>query len=126
MGKFRASVQYNDWKGSAAADGADQHDLTKHLKEKGLLNAGEFVVGVEAWIGENHGGPSKDPHVTVFVASEDSHDTVKQSLDAAADPLDLRKIELEIGLADFFGLFKRFEIVVTRKGLDLEDREYRD
>ncbi len=36
---FTASVQYNDWKGTSAADDADQNDAGEWLLAKGLIQA---------------------------------------------------------------------------------------
>jgi hypothetical protein len=36
----------------------------------------------------------------------------------------LRKEELQLSLDEFFCLFKRFEVVLTQKGLDLSGRDY--
>lgn len=48
-GRFRAAVQYDDWKGSAAADDADEHTyLSELLKSKGLFDPDtELLVAVE-------------------------------------------------------------------------------
>lgn len=126
MGTLRAGVQYDDWRGTSAADNTDKADMLNYLQGKGLIQSGEFLVGVDVWIGENHGGPSIDASVTVLLATGNGYDTVRERLDAESDPLQLRKVEFDIPLADLFGLFKRFNIVITRKGLGLEDRSYSD
>ena len=122
MERFTASVQYGDWKGTAAADNADQNDLTDFLRSKNLMQSNEFLVGVRAFIGENHGGKVKDPHIEVLIAT--NYDTVKTYIDATPDPVPLKRVKLQLTLVEFFGLFKRFEIAIARSGLDLPGREY--
>lgn len=126
MGRFRAGVQYDDWRGTAAADSAFDLDLAEYLKMHGHMSNREVVVGVDVWVGENHGGPSVAPNITAFIADRDSFDTVKAMIENTPDPLDFRRVDLEISFEEFFGLFKRFDIVITRKGLELEGREYRE
>jgi len=40
---FNASVQYGDWKGTAAADRADQNDPDHWLEKSGKKNPDEFL-----------------------------------------------------------------------------------
>ena len=126
MGTFRAGVQYNDWIGTAAADNAADLDLTKLLTDRGLAEEGEFVVAAEIWVGENHGGPSQPPRVNVFLATAQGYDNVKQKLKYEEDPLDLRKVGFDLTFEEFFGLFKRFNVVISRRGLALDERTYRE
>jgi len=53
---FKASVQYGDWKGTAAADNADPRGIHELLREKGLISKTDFLIGVHVYIGEIHGG----------------------------------------------------------------------
>lgn len=123
---FTAGVQYDDWKGSAAADGADKADIHKYLEDNNLINPGEHVVGVELWVGEpDH--RTGEPHVgaSAFVVKAQGRDSVAPAI--AADPFDVRKIDLGTQtLKDFFKLFKRFNVKITAKGLNLADRRYRE
>lgn len=40
--RFRASVQYNDWKGSSAADNADKNGSSTWLKKTDILKTVSF------------------------------------------------------------------------------------
>ena len=127
MGTFNAGVQYNDWKGTAAADSVDKGGLTEFLLAKDLITQADFVVGVEIWVGENHGGKSVQPSVTVFVlegrrGAESAAEWIRDN----ADPLDLKHIPLELTFEEFFGFFKRYNVVIGRRGLQLDGREYRE
>jgi hypothetical protein len=126
VGTFRAGVQYDDWRGTAAADNAFDLGISKLLENRGLAKAGEFVVAVEVWVGENHGGPSGPPSVTAFLATANGYDNVKEKLTAEPDPLNLRRVTLALTFEEFFGLFKRFNVVISLKGLELDDRSFRE
>ncbi|WP_095780057.1 hypothetical protein [Mesorhizobium sp. WSM3868] len=123
MVKLKASVQYGDFEGTAAAD--DGHDQSFHnfLLDKGVLSKDDFVVGVEIWVGENHGGPSNPPTIRALVAPAAGFDAFKGSL-TRQEKLRLREVEVELSFEEFFGLFKRFSIVLTKRGLELGGREY--
>lgn len=71
---FTASVQYNDWKGTSAADNADDRDLTTLLKAKKLYNPeSDFLIGVRVWIGENHGGRVQEPWIEAIIADAEAN-----------------------------------------------------
>ena len=126
MSKFRASVHYGDWEGSSAADDADHLGLIKFLENKKLMDGDtEFLVGLELWIGENHGGVVMPPSIRcLIIRRAGDFETVASQLASQHDPLDLREIDLELSLNEFLGLFKRFSVVLTRRGLNLTEREY--
>jgi hypothetical protein len=70
---FRASVQYGDWTGTAAADNADQRDLSDFLATKKIFDRDkEFLIAASLWIGENHGGKIQSPCVTAIITLLDS------------------------------------------------------
>lgn len=120
--KFKASVQYGDWKGTAAADRADQDDPERWLIKQGKKKPDEFLVGIEIWAGENH-GKHKDPiSVTFLLAALPDHDTVLGKI-GTGKPLPVRKVREDMALVDFFGLFKRFSVSISNHGM-LTDREY--
>lgn len=120
--KFHASVQYNDLTGSTAADNHDMHAMSDYLQEKGLIEDGEMVIGIEMWSGEVHAKTQDEPvSVTAVVTTPGGE---FETIDAAlkAGKLRVRKVEFEMALNEFFGLFKRFKIAISGHGL-LEGRE---
>lgn len=122
---FTAGVQYNDWKGSAAADGADKNDIRKFLEDKKLLRDGEHVVGIELFVGSVDKDGNPYVGASAFVLQADRFETAVAA--AAQNDLEVRKIDLETGtLNEFFRLFKRFNVKITQKGLNLDGREYRE
>jgi hypothetical protein len=113
---FHAGVQYNDLKGTAAADRHDTRDFDEYLKEKGLVRDGEMVVGIEMSSLEVHATTQDESvYVSAFVTTQ-VYDSIKSVLDAGKT-LEVRKISLEMKLNEFFGLFKRFQISISNGGL---------
>lgn len=122
METFKASVQYNDLKGSAAADRADMTDAANWLKDNGYIND-EFVVGISMWAGENH-GTHKDPVSVRFLVTElIGYDNIPEMLRASGEPIQVKEIRVDMNIADFFALFKRFEITLSSGGL-IEGKTY--
>ncbi|HBY9591221.1 hypothetical protein ACYA6D_10640 [Klebsiella pneumoniae] len=101
---FKASAQYDDWKGSVAADGADQEDFSDFLRDKGLLKDGEIVKAISFYSGQRY------LSVNAYITD---------------DEYGLRKVRVDMTLDEFFKTFKRFSIRISRKGeLDNQDIEY--
>jgi len=124
MASFTASVQYDDFKGTAAADNADHTSLQEYLRNKALITAAEFVVGISLRIGENQGSRMAGVYVAAYVYDgANAFDTVKAQI-AAQDPVEVRKIVLEISLEEFIVLFKRFAVILTPKGLGIDGRRF--
>ncbi|MCY0094596.1 hypothetical protein [Hoeflea ulvae] len=110
--KFRASVQYNDFRGTAAADRGDNNDLLSHFRDQGYVSEKDVLVAIEFWSGENHSGPVKEMSVTLTVADIQNHTTLDDFL---ADPKrpSLRSVHVDMTNDEFFGFFKRFNVVLT-------------
>jgi hypothetical protein len=125
MSNFKANVQYGDWKGTAAADNADFEAMSGHLQKVGLLSSSEFLVGFEAYVGTPT--LNSDPYfsASAFIVEAGDYEGSLQKV-LAQEPVEVFRKELELGILDFFKLFKRFDLVLTHRGLDLEGREYRE
>lgn len=118
--KFKASVQYNDLKGSSAADRADINHAQKWLTDEGHCEEGEYLVGLKAYIGEYL---EEDTPVLVDFLIDTSGQNINIMSGAEDDPINLKKIHLEFSVLDFFRLFKRFEITLSTDE-DLENKHY--
>ena len=118
MQHFKASTQYGDWEGTSAADNSIPHGLREYLEEKGLIKADEFLVAASMYSSEGY------ISVSAFAVPDGNLQNVKESLDAKGDPVAVREIETELTRDEFFDLFKRLNLVLTRRGLDLGGREY--
>lgn len=122
---FRAGVQYGDFGGTAAADRADGSDLGDYLRSNNLMHENEFLVAAELWIGENHRGVVAKPHIRALVVDAPDYDgAVKDVLNQ--DPVPVRKIDVDLTLEGFIGLFKRFAVTLTVRGGDLEAKDYKE
>lgn len=119
---FGPGARYEDWVGRANADDLDRGALRDLLRERGLVGEDEFPVGVELWSGENHGGPAKDPSLRVFLLKAKDYAEVVSLLAAERETIAVRMVRLDMQLADFVGLFKRFGVTLSPKGLDLHGR----
>lgn len=124
MQTFKASVQYGDWKGTCAADDAGKQSIVDFLRAKELIAEREFLVGIELYVGENHDLNVKPPAIIGLMLNAENYDTAAAALQAARDPLNLRRIRIELPLDLFLGLFKRLSIAISPRGLDITGREY--
>ena len=114
--RFVASVQYNDWKGTVAADSSDSNSAEHWLDEKGLRKSDEFLIGISIFVGENH-GTHKDPISVMFLlATRGSHDGVEAKINRG-EPLSVREEITDMNLTEFFGLFKRFSVNISSYGM---------
>lgn len=120
---FRAGVQYGDFKGSAAADRSDNYDLRKYLESQNLIQAGEFLIAVEMFSGEVHQPEQNKPvYVNALLTKHEKFETVKAAIESG-QPLNVRRVRLELSLGQFFGMFKRFHICISNSGM-LTDMQY--
>lgn len=123
MGQFTASVQYNDLKGSAAADRSDVGGASKWLKDNSYINDGEYVIGISIFVGESH-GVHRDPISVEFLVSElRGYDNIPEMIKATGEPIEVRQILVEMNLIDFFSFFKRFSVTLSISGM-IEGMEY--
>ncbi|HET7620437.1 MAG TPA: hypothetical protein VFK39_00915 [Gemmatimonadaceae bacterium] len=120
--QFRASVQYNDFTGSAAADRADRGGPEEWLRSKGLAQPDEFVLGIEVWAGEN-AGVHRDPVSVHFVLVTGTFDSVEPKVRSARGTVRTTRVSAEMSIAEFMGLFKRFSVSISPKGM-LDGKRY--
>ncbi|WP_419902151.1 hypothetical protein [Kiloniella sp.] len=125
MGYFKAGVQYGDWEGTAAADNADNQDLADYLENIGRYDpTTEFLISASLYVGENNGGQLGGTYIVAYVLDAVGAQAAQQVIANTPDPLPVRCIRIEISLEEFVALFKRFSVMLTKRGLQLEDREY--
>jgi hypothetical protein len=123
MLRLKANVQYNDWEGTVAADDADQRSFFTLLKEKNAMKEDEYPVSINLYIAENHAGKVEQPSISVLLMKSKNADDAKAQI-GNGGKLKLRRVDIEISLNEYVGLFKRFDIVLTRNKFGLENREY--
>ncbi|WP_413704969.1 hypothetical protein [Pseudomonas sp. Pseusp16] len=112
---LHAATQYSDYKGGAAADRADGVAPAEWLRQKGHINNSEFLVGIDFSVGENHGVHRDPVHVTFLIFDAGSYDTVAEHIASLPvdEPVPVRRVSLELTLAEFFALFKRVNVTLT-------------
>ncbi|WP_037395984.1 hypothetical protein [Sinorhizobium fredii] len=116
---FTAGVQYNDWKGTAAADDADNVSIQTFFRGKGVPQDG-FVVAIRAYYLSVSPG---NIGVRAVYADGDGFDSVNDQIQSTDNPT-FKELDIDLTLAEFFGLFKRFNVVLPMKGLGLDGRNY--
>ncbi|MEE4679824.1 hypothetical protein V2K56_09240 [Pseudomonas alliivorans] len=114
MDFFNASVQYNDYKGTTAADAHDSHAIDAYMVSNGLKSEDERIIGIKMWSGENHGSVPRQPvDITAYLVESPSFEEVRIALESP-NAVPVKQVRFEMSLEQFFGLFKRFEIAITR------------
>jgi len=100
---MKASVQYNDYTGSAAADRSDMKSLRDFISIRGVDTDTYLPIGAEFYHGENG-------YFNMSVICIDQNRS-KESKPYIVS-IDFEK---EITVEEFFDLFKRFKVVITSK-----------
>lgn len=120
MERFKASTQYGDWEGTAAADNqpTSLHDF---LEEKGLIEEHEFLLAATLYVGEHS---YDSPYVKAYLFKGDDYESVKKKLDANKGPIPVREVDIKLTTEEFLELFKRFDVMLTWHGLNLQGREF--
>jgi hypothetical protein len=110
-----ASTQYSDLKGGAAADRSDKGGPSEWLRQNAHMTDDEFLVGIDFSVGENHGVHRDPVNVSFLIIEARGFDNVAAHIAAlpADDPLELRRVSIDMALVDFFALFKRFNVTLT-------------
>lgn len=116
MEYFEPEGQYGDMRGRVTADRHDTVDMNKFLKEKGLLQSGEFLAGIKIFAGLQRGQLADTFfRVSVFLFDGIGYDNFKQAVDSN-DTLRMRKVDLDLQPLEFFALFKRFGVSLSPYG----------
>ncbi len=110
MSDFVASVQYNDFKGSVAADRSDTNSMHDYLVASGHATGDERVIGYRISFFGNHGN-EYEPRVLVYLqkGTFDNPDEV------------VRAVHIEMSGPLFYSFFKRFDMVMMQDGIDLSN-----
>ncbi|QAY36869.1 hypothetical protein ETN89_16360 [Photobacterium damselae subsp. damselae] len=106
MDKLIASTQYNDWKGTAAFDDADLKGLTDYAKKVGKIKDGDMIFSVEA----NYLSVSNELSIRIHYTNQSFDDVIKNGGE-------LSKADFELSPDNFFSLFKRASLAISRKGI---------
>lgn len=112
MSTFEAGVQYNDFVGTVAADISDNVKLLDLFKERELINYGERIVAVRVASGENSGVEVTEVSVVAYLLNEAQFEPM---------PRAVRAVEVRLPMSVFLSFYKRFDMVMTHRGVDLDN-----
>lgn len=120
---FKAGSHYGDFTGTAAADSLEFHGFQELLKSQGLIKDEEYLVGIEASASAPLAAPAQinSLSVTALLTNNNGYQNTQAAIDSGS-PLKVRKVKLDIPIADFFSLFKQFQISISKKGM-IDQRE---
>lgn len=105
---MKANVQYNDFRGTAAADISDWIALKGFLEKEGVDTNRYEAIGAEFYLGERYFNAS------IICKDNESN-----------EPNKAVKISFENGISqdEFFQLFKRFNVVIVNSHRNCQDME---
>ena len=125
---FQASTQYVDWKGTAAADeyGGGPNRFEEVFEATGKVDKeNEILVGFEFYAGEGYfflcgyyHTKSQSPDIGGWIP------TLNRDFKKDERPIQVKQIKVKITQDKFFEYFKRFNVILVHRGLDLIGREY--
>lgn len=110
MDTFTAGVQYNDFTGTVAADISDNVALANYLISLNKAEKTERVIGFRIASGENRGTPVTDVSLVAYLLT---------ATEFAVAPESVRAVEINVTPGEALAFFKRFDLVATRRGVDL-------
>ncbi|WP_193174145.1 hypothetical protein [Oricola nitratireducens] len=117
---FKAGVQYDDWIGEAAADDDINNSVHALLRERGLMKEGQSLVSVEIYM-ENAGNP---PQVYGYLINAKDADEAHKALSKIDKPQLIKVGVHDLSIEDVTKLFKRLNVVLSRRDLSLIGREF--
>lgn len=111
---MKATVQYNDYIGTAAADISDHTDLNKYLASRGIDTDRYEAIGVSFYTRYN------DFFSASFICIDRKKSTQSNQFIIKIN------FETEFDKDEFFALFKRFKIVIATKHLNYSEIEVKE
>lgn len=114
MDTFNAGVQYNDFKGTVAADISDNVALADYLVSVGKAEKDERVVGFRIASGENRGTPVIEVSLVAYLL---------RSAEFEPAPAAVRAVEVRVTPGEALAFFKRFDLVATRRGVNFNSTQ---
>ncbi len=124
-----AHTQYNDYKGSAAADSADQKSLTD-LAQLIKMPKGFWPVGFSFFVSDGSDVSSPEAIVSVYAVDSTDYgsgiDNINQKVSAKGGTLIVTEFSGRIPLVRLFSFFKRFHVTAFNKVLRAEELDVLD
>lgn len=119
---FHAATPANEFEGTAAADPSDFGNAWSWLEASGRARPGESLIGIE--LNASDGDVLHAGYVSVafLLIYDESSDAVRQCLYQGI-PVFVRRVQMQMPAAQFFGLFKRFSVTLSPKAA-LQGQDY--
>lgn len=115
---FDTSAQYDDWRGTAAADNNVHKTIQTILSDRGLKAEGEFLVGVSLFTAEPN-----VVSISAYLIKADNFEAAQKLLENEPVPT-IKKVSVDnLSVTEFADLFKRFSVNMSWQGMNLMGRE---
>ncbi len=114
---FMAGVQYNDLKGTSAADEQEINNIDKWLKDNNHIDSSDTLVGLSM-----HGHTSS-VSVNFFTVNLKIDQTIPDLINSSSSGVPVKKINIDMKASEFIRLFKRFNVTLSSNSL-MEGIEY--
>ncbi|RYE66564.1 MAG: hypothetical protein EOP17_11030 [Rhizobiaceae bacterium] len=110
MDTFTAGVQYNDFKGTVAADISDNLSITEHLASLGKVKNDERVVAFRITSSGVRGTQVTGVSLVAYLSNSKKFEPT---------PEFVRAVEIRVTPGEALAFFKRFDLVAKRDNVDL-------
>lgn len=126
---LKASVNYGDYEGTAAADRHDHSSLKELAKKYGVDTERYFVFGVNFHIGETHDDELAHTFVSILAVDMQAVkagavDFIQEYVDQHEGVLPYLRFDIDATLEEVLLSFKRFDVVLKNSYIT-RVREYR-
>jgi hypothetical protein len=126
---LKASVNYGDYEGTAAADHHDRRGLHELTAKYGVDTEKYFVFGVNVHIGETRGDVLAHTFVSILAVDMQevkagSVDYIQKYVDEHQGILPYQRFDINASLEEVLLCFKRFNVVLTNSHIT-RVKEYR-
>ena len=123
MRLLTASTQYDDWKGTVAADNADiAKEIDSVFESTGKVTDDDFLVAFEFFAGEN------SVHLFGYYHPKSNSaggwiPSLKKDFEEKSGAIPLKRVQAKLTLEEFFSYFKRFSVVLAQDDIGIIGRE---
>jgi hypothetical protein len=120
--KAKASVQYNDLKGTVAADWRDNTNRLNDFAKSQAINLQEYIpVGISAYLGEPQGSELDTAFVSIFAVDPTrigrDADEIRRFVESNEGILPCKNFRLEVPLPELLKFFKRFSLMLFSRSV---------
>lgn len=117
--KAKASVQYDDMKGTVAADWIDSKSLDDFVQSQAIDIQNYIPIGISVYLGEPRGPELDFAYVSIFAVDPirigGDADSIRSYVESHQNILPCKKFKLEMPLTELLKFFKRFNIILNNR-----------